>query len=100
MAIELDIGQFEKLIGTSDFAGAKKLLDDITDQPLTELEKGEIYTKLASAYLQASHEINKEYIKTLDDTLEMLEKANKAEKITDEKLKVASVKLDLLKDSA
>lgn len=99
MAIQLDIDQFEKLIAANDFAAAKKLLDEVTDQELTEEEKGEIYTKIASAYLKASHEINKEYIKTLDETIELLEKANKSEKLSDEKIKMAEIKIDLLKDS-
>ncbi|MES3005668.1 MAG: hypothetical protein V4664_01830 [Patescibacteria group bacterium] len=99
MAIELDIDQFERLIAANDFAGAKKLLDEVTDQQLSEAERGEIYTKISSAYLKASHEINKEYIKNLDDAIELLEKANKAEKLTDEKIKLAEVKLNLLKDS-
>lgn len=99
MTLVLDIDQFEKLIAANDFAGAKVLLDEVTDQELTEEEKGEIYTKITSAYLKAKHQINKDYIKTLDETIELLEKTNKSEKLTDEKIKLVEIKLGLLKDS-
>lgn len=96
---ELNIEQLEKFIEAGDFIQAKKLLDEVTAGELTEDEKGEIYTKISNAYLKAMHAVNKEYIKSLDETIELLEKANKAEKLTDEKLKLAEVKLDLLKHS-
>lgn len=99
MSTELNVEEFEKLIAANDFEGAKKLLDEVADGAMTEVEKGEIFTKISNAYLKATHAINVEYIKSLDETIELLEKANKAEKFTDEKIKLAEIKLDLLKDS-
>ena len=95
-----DIQEIEKLITAKDFAGAKKMLDDAVDQKLTQEEKGEIYTKIAGAYLQASHAANQEYIEKLDETIGLLEDVHKAEKKGNEKLKLMEVKLGLQKDSA
>ena len=94
-----DIEQIEKLISLKDFAGAKKLLDDAVDHNMTEEEKGEIYTKIASAYLEATHAVNQEYIKKLDETIELMEEVEKTEKKEHDKLKVMEVKLGLQKDS-
>ena len=94
-----DINEIEKLIAANDFEGAKKMLDDVVDQQLTSEEKGEIYTKIASAYLEATHAVNQEYIKKLDETLELMGEVEKEEKKEHDKLKVLEIKLGLQKDS-
>lgn len=98
-SLPIDTVQIQHLIEEKNFVEAKKIIDAVIDQKLSPAEKGEIYVKIASIYLEITNKLNRQYIEELDNTIDLLKQVNNSEKSSGEELKLAEVKQNLATDS-
>lgn len=94
-SIPFDPQVLTELIEQKKFVEAKKIIDDVLSEPLTSEQKGEIYVKVASLYLDISNRINKEYLDELNTAVDLLKQTSKDQKGSEEKIKIAEIKENL-----
>jgi hypothetical protein len=76
----LNTDRLHKLISEGRWEEAKTLLDSHLNSALTEEERGAIYTKFASIYMQINTELNNAYQESLAQAVDILKKINEKEK--------------------
>lgn len=97
--VQIDTDKLEALIEQKDFVAAKKMLVDYIDQGVSKEEQGKTYVHLAKIYLHVSNKITENYIKELDETIELAKKVTASQKASDKEIKTAEIRQKLAEDS-
>ncbi|HEY4506097.1 MAG TPA: hypothetical protein VJJ24_01455 [Candidatus Paceibacterota bacterium] len=79
MDTAIDTKEIEMLLEAEKWEEARTLLDSYMSRPLTDKEKGEIYTNFAEVYLRVQNDLNKRYEEVLDDAIATAKDINHAE---------------------
>mgnify|MGYP001559641670 CR=1 FL=1 len=87
----IDTKEIEILLEAEKWEEARTLLDRYMSRPLSDKEKGEIYTNFAEIYLRVQNDLNKRYEEVLDDAIATAKDINKAE----EEFKKTAIRKDL-----
>jgi len=63
----IDEKKFSTLVKAADWEGARRLIEDYVTQSISEDERAEALTMLASLYLQVKNDITRGYLEALRD---------------------------------
>lgn len=89
----MDSQKITELIKNKKLDEAKKILEDyIKNVELTDEEKGAVYVNLASIYLEASNNLNREYEKFLDGILSLVSEIDSMKGELSDKIDLAAVR--------
>ncbi len=92
----IDTKNLEQLVEQKKWQEAKKIMEDVFNSAeLSEEEKGEIHTKLASVYMQVVNNINRRYEASLDEMISTLKKIDAKESEVNDKIDLAEVRSEI-----
>ncbi len=93
--MEIDTEKLESLLAENKSEEAKALLEAYFKQPLTDEEKGALYTYYAQVYLEVTKKIQEEYIESLRQIVSDLESLDAYSKGMSDKIQLGQVRAEL-----
>lgn len=93
----IDIQQIEKLLAEKKYDEVKALIKEIISAKQSDKEKGDALIDFASVYMDITNAINISYKEALEDAIESIKAANKAENEDVDAADLAKVRGDLNK---
>ena len=93
--METNIVNWEALFRDKKFAEAEAVIKEAVAADMTESQKAETLTGIASAFMDMTNETNTEYRDALLDVIQGLNKVDSAEKVNAEKVKLVEVRQNL-----
>ena len=89
--------QLEQLLTDKKLDEAKTLLQAIFARPLTELERGALYTEMITIYMKTMGALDQQYIHGLEEVMSGLDQADRTEVVLEDKISLAALRKDLQK---
>lgn len=90
--MNFDTDNFEKLLEAKKFDEAKMLLIELMNAPLSQVEKGRIYTELAIAKKKLENAVNERYKTALTKVVGDMRKFQKAKTAVQDKIDLLEVR--------
>lgn len=84
--------KFNLEVKSGDIETAKKTLDEILSEPLTDEENGMIMFGATMAYMKLANELNSNYSKKLDELIKEIRMVDQADKQTVNKMRIEDVR--------
>lgn len=94
--MDTEITKLEKLLAEKNLIEAKKVINGIVSEKMSDLDKGQALVGVASIYLDISNAINENYRATLEEAIAGMKAINSEESKINDKVRVEELKKDLL----